>query len=81
MKLREITGGGKDADQAKGKDPMPKAKGGRKKHPLQHQLVGDSIEHELDEMTSAGAVASVAMPMGQMVRRKPAPKRRAKKKK
>lgn len=186
MKLREITGGGKDANRAKGKDPMPKAKGGRKKHPLQHQLVGDSIEHELDEaapivaaaiwlikwaavrgawpvlkwilkryggkiafgagaiaaidqgwdwviskigkeyaqmlidnkfeigmavalimgavalqkifmkkgdeivakyqesineMTSAGAVASVAMPMGQMVRRKPAPKRRAKKKK
>ena len=57
MNLREITGGGKDAHQAKGKDPMPKAKGGRKKHPLKHQLVGDSIEHELDEAAPVIAAA------------------------
>lgn len=34
------------AGQAKGKDPMPVAEPGRKKHPLKDKLVGDSIDND-----------------------------------
>ena len=54
MKLREITGGGKDAHQAKGKDKMPKAKAGRSKHPLKGKLVGEA---QLDEVAPVVAAA------------------------
>ena len=50
MKYREIIEARKrkhkHGDYAKGKGPMPKAKPGRKKHPLQGKLVGESILHE-----------------------------------
>ena len=36
------------AGQAKGKDPMPKAKAGRTKHPLQGKLVGESQINEAE---------------------------------
>lgn len=36
------------AGQAKGKDPMPKAKAGRTEHPLQGKLVGESILKEAE---------------------------------
>ena len=36
------------AGQAKGKDPMPKATPGRKKHPLQDKLVGEAIFNEAE---------------------------------
>lgn len=51
----------KDADQAKGSDPMPKAKAGRKEHPLKGKLVGEN--------TSASAVASLAAPVGNLIKR------------
>lgn len=54
MKLREITGGGKDAHQAKGKDKMPKAKGGRTNHPLKGKLVGEA---QIDEAAPLIAAA------------------------
>ena len=40
----------RDADQVRGKEPMPKAKPGRSNHPYQDRLVGDSIDYELDEL-------------------------------
>jgi len=45
MRFFEIKGGGKNADYARGKDPMP-AKKRRGKHPLQGKLVGESILKE-----------------------------------
>lgn len=47
MRFDEIKGGGKDADQARGKDPMP-SKNHRGKHPLQGKLVGESILKEAE---------------------------------
>ena len=36
----------RDADQVRGKEPMPKAKPGRSDHPYQDRLVGDSIDYD-----------------------------------
>lgn len=47
MRFFEIKGGGKDADHAKGKGPMP-AKKRRGKHPLDGQLVGEAQLHEAE---------------------------------
>ena len=47
MKLREITGGGVNADKVRGKEPMPAAKK-RGKHPFKGRLVGEDFR---DEMT------------------------------
>lgn len=41
------------ADQVRGSEPMPKAKPGRKEHPYQDRLVGDSIQYEDDDRISA----------------------------
>ena len=49
MRFLEIRGGGKNADYAKGNAPVPKAKKGRNKHPLQGKLVGESVLTEGDE--------------------------------
>ena len=54
MIISEITGGGKAGHQAKGKDPMPKAKPGRTKHPLKGKLVGEA---QLDEAAPVIAAA------------------------
>ena len=54
MIISEITGGGKAGHQAKGKDPMPKAKPGRTKHPLKGKLVGEA---QLDEAAPIIAAA------------------------
>ena len=47
MRFNEIKGGGKNADHARGKDPMP-AKKRRGKHPLQGKLVGESVLKEAE---------------------------------
>ena len=52
MIISEITGGGKAGHQAKGKDKMPIAKGGRTKHPLKGKLVGEA---QLDEVAPVAA--------------------------
>ena len=43
----------RDADQVRGKEPMPKAKPGRSDHPYQDRLVGDSIDNDKDNRIAA----------------------------
>jgi hypothetical protein len=54
MKLREITGGGANADKVRGKEPMPAAKK-RGKHPFKGRLVG---EEQVDEIAPAVGAAA-----------------------
>lgn len=44
MRYKEILEAQKDADYARGSDPMPRAKPGRKRHPLKDKLVGEAEE-------------------------------------
>jgi len=55
MRFYEIKGGGKAADQVKGKDPMP-AKKKRGKHPFDKQLVGSSFQYTGNVITEAAKV-------------------------
>jgi hypothetical protein len=43
----------RDADQVRGKEPMPKAEPGRTRHPYQDRLVGDSIDNDKDDRIAA----------------------------
>lgn len=44
----------RDADQVRGSEPMPAAEPGRKKHPYQDRLVGDSIDNDVAEGSQEG---------------------------
>jgi|DEB0MinimDraft_10_1074344.scaffolds.fasta_scaffold00030_44 hypothetical protein len=54
MKLREITGGGVNADKVRGKEPAPKLRkpgGNETPHPMRGRLVGE--DQQLDEIAPA----------------------------
>jgi hypothetical protein len=46
----------KPVPQAKANDPKPKAQGGRTKHPFHGKLVGDSIEHDGEQLDEAARI-------------------------